>query len=92
MAMYQVLYWKHIPAQVKVFEDGKRPLSRQMPERFQIEIDRIAMKDGLSGNDDYLDQWRWTPKRERAGTAEEVADALLRELEQQARLKDGSET
>jgi Virulence factor len=92
MAMYQVLYWKHIPAQVKVFEDGKRPLSRQMPDRFQIEIDRIAMKDGLSGNDDYLDQWRWTPKRERAGTAEEVADALLRELEQQARLKEGSET
>jgi hypothetical protein len=92
MAMYQVLYWKHVPAQVKVFEDGKRPLSRQMPDRFQIEIDRIAMKDGLSGNDDYLDQWRWTPKRERAGTAEEVADALLRELEQQARLKEGSET
>ena len=90
MTKYQVLYWKHIPAQVKVFEDGKRPLSRQMPDRFQIEIDTIAMRDGLSGSDDYLDQWHWTPKQERTGTAEEVADALLRELEQQAGLKERS--
>jgi hypothetical protein len=82
MAQYQVLYWKNIPAQVKVFEEGKRTVSRQMPARFHAEINRTATREGLVGTDDYLNQWHWTPKMERAGTAEEVADALLRELEQ----------
>jgi len=83
MAKYQILYWKEIPAQVKVFEQGKRAVSRQLPERFQIEIDRIAMLEGLTGTDEYLNEWRWTAKAERSGTAEEVAEALVRELEQQ---------
>jgi hypothetical protein len=86
MAKYQILYWKNIPAQVKVFEEGKRTLSRPMPDRFQVEIDRIATREGLIGSDDYLNQWHWTPKMERAGTAEDIADALLRELEQQTKL------
>ena len=83
MAKYRILYWKHIPAQVKVFGEGTRPLARPMPERFQEEIDKIAMREGLVGTDDYLNHWRWTPKQERPGTAEEVADALIQELEQQ---------
>jgi hypothetical protein len=86
MAKYQVLYWRHIPAQVKVFEEGRKPFSRQMPDQFQIEIDRIAMREGLTGTDDYLNQWQWTPKLERAGAAEEVADALVRELLQETKL------
>jgi hypothetical protein len=83
MARYQILYWKQIPAQIKVFEEGRKPISRQLPDRFQVEIDRIAMLEGLSGTDEYLNQWRWTPKAERAGTAEEVAEALVRELERE---------
>ena len=90
MAKYQILYWKEIPAQVKVVEEGKRTVSRQLPERFQIEIDRIAMSEGLTGTDEYLNEWRWTPKTERAGTAEEVADALVRELEKQIDFDEGS--
>jgi len=89
MVKYQILYWKHVPSQVKVVEEGKRPVSRQMPERFQVEIDRIAMEEGLAGTDDYLNQWQWTPKKEREGTAEEVADALVRELLQNAEDKGG---
>jgi hypothetical protein len=84
MVKFQVLYWKHVPAQVKVQEEGKRPISRQMPDRFQKEIDRIAMAEGLAGTDDYLNQWNWTPKQEREGSAEEVADALIEELMQKA--------
>ena len=90
MAKYQILYWKEIPAQVKVVEEGKRTVSRQLPERFQIEIDRIAMSEGLTGTDEYLNEWRWTPKKERAGTAEEVADALVRELEKQIDFDESS--
>ena len=89
MVKYQILYWKHVPSQVKVFEEGKRPVSRQMPARFQAEINRTAMAEGLAGTDDYLNQWQWTPKKEREGTAEEVADALVRELLQNAEDKGG---
>ena len=91
MVKYQILYWKHVPSQVKVFEEGKRPVSRQIPGRL-AEIDAIAMEEGLTGTDDYLNQWQWTPKKEREGSAEEVADALVRELEQNPGDKDGSKT
>ena len=91
MVKYQILYWKHAPSQVKVFEEGKRPVSRQLPDRL-AEIDRIAMEEGLTGTDDFLNQWQWTPKKEREGSAEEVADALVRELQQFAGDQDGSKT
>jgi hypothetical protein len=80
MVKYQILYWKHIPSQVKVFEEGKRPVSRQLPGRL-AEIDQLAMDQGLTGTDDYLNHWQWTPKKEREGSAEEVADALVKELQ-----------
>ena len=80
MAIYQILYWKDIPAQVRVYE-GRKPISRQMPKRFQVEIDRTAMEMGLAGTDDYLDQWKWTGKRERPGEPDEILDALVQKLE-----------
>lgn len=80
MAAYQVLYWKGIPAQVRVFT-GKKTISREMPARFQADIDRIAMQEGLYGSDSYLDQWQWSEKRERSGDAEAVLDLILCELE-----------
>ncbi len=82
MAEYQVLYWREIPAQVRVF-DGRRPVSVKMPERFQEEIDQIAMEEGMEGSDDYLDQWQWTKRLERQGSADEVMKALLQELEEE---------
>ena len=81
MTRYQILYWKNVPAQVKVFPESGRPLSRPMPDRFQAEIDRIAMEQGLAGTDDYLNQWHWTAKLERPGDPAEVLDTLIRELE-----------
>ena len=92
MVKYQILYWKHVPSLVKVFEEGKRPVSRQMPASFQAEINRIAMAQGLASTDDYLNQWQWTPKMEREGSAEDVADALVRELQQNAEDKGGGKT
>ena len=82
MAEYQVLFWRDIPAQVRVF-DGRKPVSAKMPDRFQEEIDRLAMEEGLEGSDDYLDLWQWTERRERAGTPQEVMEALLQELAQE---------
>jgi hypothetical protein len=79
MAKYQILRWKEIPAQVKAF-DGSRSISRQMPEQYQLEIDRIAMEEGLAGSDDYLKHWHWTTKLERPGSAEEVLESVFQEL------------
>ena len=83
MALYQVLYWKDIPAQVRVFAEGRRPQSRQMPERFQQKIDARAMREGLAGTDDYLEHWRWSEKRDRDLPAEELLDTIVQELEQE---------
>jgi hypothetical protein len=82
MARYQILYWQDIPAQLRAF-DGAKPINRPLPPVFQEEIDRLAMEEGLFGTDDYLEQWRWSEKRERPGTAAEVLDALEREIRKQ---------
>ena len=81
MARYRILSWRDIPAQVKVVEEGRRPLSAALSERWQQEIDRVAMRDGLVGTDDYLSQWEWSQDAERDGSAEDVMDALVAELE-----------
>jgi hypothetical protein len=83
MAEYQILFWRDIPAQIKVFEKGRRPVSRELPSGFQLRIDAVAMKEGLIGTDEYINQWHWSPKLQRDGTAEEIAEAVLNELAQQ---------
>ena len=42
MAKYKVLYWHGIPAQVRA-EDADGRASVQLPERFQMTIDEVAM-------------------------------------------------
>jgi len=84
MAIYRVLTWKGIPAQIKVRDDeGRRPLSVPLSERWVREIDRVAMAEGLVGTDEYLAEWTWGPEERRPGSAQEVADALVAELEAQ---------
>ena len=79
MAEYKILSWRGIPAQVKVYgETGTQ--SATMPDRYQIEIDRIAMREGLAGSDAYLEQWKWGPRTARNGTAGEVLDEIITEL------------
>jgi cvfA/B/C family virulence factor len=78
---YRVLSWRGIPLQLKVFEGEQRPISRQLPAWFMEHIDRVAMRDGLAGSDLYLEQLEWSEFVEREGSREEVADAVLEELE-----------
>jgi hypothetical protein len=78
---YRVLSWRGIPMQVKASEAEQRPVSRQLPAWFMEHIDRVAMRDGLVGSDAYLDQVEWSAFVERDGSAEQVADAVLDELE-----------
>jgi cvfA/B/C family virulence factor len=80
MARYRILTWRGIPAQVKVRDDAGRRLSRPLPERFQQEIDRVAMRDEVAGSDAYLAEWTWSDEQEREGSAEEVAAQLVDDL------------
>ena len=41
----------------------------------------MAIREGLTGTDKYLEQWRCSAKQEREGTAEEVAAGVLGEIE-----------
>lgn len=57
VAELTVLCWRDIPAQV-VAREGAASERAELPKRFQVAIDAAAMKAGLVGGDDYLDQWR----------------------------------
>ncbi len=80
MTSYQIVYWRDIPAQVKV-GTGRSRVGRQMSLRFQEAIDRAAMRSGLFNTDDYLQQWRTSAPEAREGDAEAVADAVAAEIE-----------
>ena len=72
--------WKHIPSQVKAWDAGGE-VKRMMPDRFQVAIDAYAMKDGSTDMDAYLEGWSWGPVEERDGTAAEVLDEVVAELD-----------
>ena len=55
----RVLYWQEIPSLIRVTADDGAQLSRQLPDSFQQEIDRVAMEQGLVGSDAYLEQFVW---------------------------------
>ncbi|MFN8480755.1 MAG: virulence factor [Kouleothrix sp.] len=80
MATYQVMYWADIPVQVRAKGQGGRAKA-QLPERFQEAIDLAAMAVGWIGSDEYTNAYHWGEEQERAGTAQEVVDAVVAELE-----------
>lgn len=90
MARYRVLAWRDIPTQVRVTDDAGARVDRAMPRWFMQEVSRITMREDLAGTDDYLAAFEWSAEVERAGSAEEVADALVAELAAaHGRLPDG---
>ena len=80
MARYRIFYWKHIPSSVIVEGDG-RTIKKQLSPKIQNAIDAYAMAEGLTSTDDYSAQYTRGKWVEREGSPEEVADALLLELE-----------
>lgn len=77
---YQIVYWRDIPAQVKA-KAGRTRAGKQLSERFQVYIDRAAMRSGLFNTDDYLNEWRTSEAQEREGEPDAVAEAVAAELE-----------
>jgi hypothetical protein len=83
MATYKVLYWQEIPSQIKA-EDDMDDVTVPMPDRFQERIDLMAARRRLQDADSYLAQWKWSEEEDREGSAEEVAAAVMAELEAKA--------
>ena len=80
MAFYQILYWQDIPTQIKVWDDFDE-LKTELPGKFLAKVDRAATKQGLTGTDEYLSQWRWSEPVEREGKLEHILEAVQNELE-----------
>jgi len=82
---YQIIYWRDIPAQVKV-KAGRERSGKPLSQRFTVAIDEAAMRAGLTESSDYLSQWRMSDWQEctpcMAREPAEVAEAVARELEE----------
>ena len=59
MATYQLMCWQEIPTAVEAREEGGVH-KVQLSLRFQELVDLMAMKQGLSGSDAYMDHSRPT--------------------------------
>jgi len=57
MASLIVIGWRDIPAQV-IVKRGRESAKVQLTERFQVAIDRAAMRAGKGSSDAYLADWR----------------------------------
>lgn len=54
-----VIWWRGIPAQV-VAKDGPRASKIVLHPRFQVAIDKAAVKAGRRAMDDYIAEWHKT--------------------------------
>lgn len=81
MATYEIISWRDVPAIVEARDEGQS-VTRQLSDRWQALIDALAIQLGLEGSDAYLAEWSRSAPADRPGTAAEVADAVVRELEE----------
>jgi len=80
MAKYRIMYWKHIPQSFTVEGDG-RTVKKQLSQKIQNKIDAYAMAVGAISTSDYAKEYKRGEWIERDGSPEDVAEALLSELE-----------
>jgi hypothetical protein len=77
---YQIVYWRDIPAQIKLRSESGR-MARALSPRFQEAIDAAAMRANATDTDTYLEEWRTSPPQQEEGDPERIADVLAAELE-----------
>jgi len=80
MARYRIVHWKEIPSVVEA-ADGDQTARRQLSQKFQDLIDALAMRENSTEGDAYLEGWGQADWVERGGSADEVAEAVVAELE-----------
>ncbi|MCC7119060.1 MAG: virulence factor [Anaerolineales bacterium] len=80
MTRYRIMYWKQIPQSFTVEGEG-RTVKKQLSAKIQNKIDAYAMAVGATSTSAYAKEYKRGEWIERDGSPEEVADALLAELE-----------
>lgn len=80
MAKLIVVQWRDIPAQV-IVKNGRNSSKAQLSERFQVAIDRAAMRAGKSSSKAYLEDWRRQPPRACGNDLEAEAVAEAQRIE-----------
>ncbi len=80
MTRYRIRYWKDFPSVVSAESDGDSAKA-MLSDRFQEAIDQASMVEGSTDTDAYLEGWKWGPVEERSGSAQEVVDAVVGEIE-----------
>jgi cvfA/B/C family virulence factor len=80
VARWEIVAWQEIPAAVEAVDENGQ-VTLQLSERFQALIDSVAMQQGLEASDAYLEQWCKLPGGERPGSAREVGEAAVAEIE-----------
>ena len=77
---YQIIYWRDIPAQLKLKVERKRS-SRPLSPRFMAAVDAAAMQAGKTDSEGYMDEWRMGDWEAFTDDPETVADITIAELE-----------
>jgi hypothetical protein len=80
MAWYRIIQWRDLPSLVEAVEGGETARVL-LSQRFQDLIDAVALRDGASDSEAYLEGWKPGPEVERPGRAEVVAREVAAELE-----------
>jgi hypothetical protein len=81
MARYRIVYWRDIPSLVEA-TDGERTARVPLSQRFQDLIDAVAMREGASDAEAYLEGWSHGPDEERCGSVHVVAQQVAAEVEE----------
>ena len=80
MARYRVIHWKQIPSLVEAL-DGDHVARVPLSQRFQDLIDAVALREGASEADAYLEGWGQGPDLDRPGPPAAVAEQVAAEIE-----------
>jgi hypothetical protein len=80
VARWEIVAWREIPAMVEVRDDADQ-VTMPLSEKFHMLIDSVAMQLGMQDETAYLEQWTRLPGGERPGSARDVGEAVVAELE-----------
>ncbi len=80
MARYRIIQWRDLPSLVEAM-DGDHTARVPLSQRFQDLIDALAMREGATESEAYLEGWAPGPEMERPGDAETVAREVAADLE-----------
>lgn len=80
MTSYQIVYWRDIPAQVRLRHARERS-ARPLHPRFQEAIDAAAMLAHATSADAYLEDWRTDDWQDKDEDPHRLGDRMVAEIE-----------